>query len=105
MIAKLKIKKGDTVLMISGKDRGKTGKVIRAFPQSGRILVEGVQIRKKHIRPRRSGEKGQVVQQPSPVAISNVKLLCPKCGKPARVGYRVEANTKHRVCKECKSVL
>lgn len=102
---KFKIKKGDTVLVISGKYRGKTGKVLRVFPDDATLLVEGVQIKKKRIRPRRSGEKGQVVQQPSPLHISAAKLLCPKCGKAARIGFRTEGDKKYRVCKKCGATL
>ena len=98
----MKIKKGDTVLIISGKDRKKTGKVLNVFPKEQRIIIEGVGMRKKHIKPKKSGEKGQVVQVPSPVSASNVKLICPKCGKPARVGYKIIANRKYRMCKKCK---
>ena len=77
----MKIKKGDKVLVISGKYRGKVGKVIKALPKRKKLLVEGVNIVKKHIRPRREGEKGQIIQTPSPIDVSNVKLICQKCGK------------------------
>jgi large subunit ribosomal protein L24 len=97
----MKIKKGDTVLIISGKYRGKTGKVLRVFPKGGKVLVEGVNIMKKHQKPRKTGEKGQVIEMPSPINISNVKLLCPKCGKPTRVGYKIIEGKKYRVCKKC----
>lgn len=97
----MKIRKGDNILIISGKDRGKTGKVLHAFPQEHRILVEGVNLRKKHIKPRRSGEKGQIVTLPAPIDVSNIKLICTKCGKPARIGHKIEGNRKFRVCKKC----
>jgi len=83
----MKIKKGDTVLIISGKDRGKTGKVLDVFPEQDRLVVEGANIRKRHMKPKKSGEKGQIVEKPAPFSASNVKLICPKCGKPARIGY------------------
>jgi large subunit ribosomal protein L24 len=101
----MKIKKGDTVLIISGKDRKKTGKVLNVFPKEQRIIIEGINMRKKHVKPKKSGEKGQVVLVPSPVSASNVKLICPKCGKPARVGYKIVADKKYRMCKKCKSEL
>lgn len=105
----MKIKKGDNVLVIAGKDRGRRGKVIEVLPKEGRVVIEGINLRKKHVRPRRSGEKGQIVSMPGPLHISNVKLLCPNCGKPTRVGFEVvKANKeglrkkeKYRVCKKC----
>jgi large subunit ribosomal protein L24 len=105
----MKIIKGDNVLVICGKDRAKTGKVLRAFPKKGRILVEGVNIAKKNQRPRRQGEKGQIVSLPKPIDISNAKLICPKCAKPTRVGYKEiegkKAGQKQsvRVCKKCQA--
>lgn len=99
----MKIKKGDTVLVIKGKDKGKVAKVLRGFPKENKILVEKINIKKKHQRPRRSGEKGQIIERPAPLFISKVKLVCPKCKKPTRVGYRLTANRKIRICKKCKS--
>lgn len=98
----MKIKKSDQVLIISGKDRGKKGKVLEALPEGGRIVVEGVNIRKKHVRPKKSGEKGQIVEIPASISVSNVKLVCSKCGKPTRVGYMADEKRKYRVCKKCK---
>jgi large subunit ribosomal protein L24 len=97
----MKIKKDDIVLIISGKDRGKKGKVLKAFPKKLKVLVEGVNIRKKHVRPRREGEKGEIVEIPTPIDVSNVKLICPKCKKATRVGYKIIENTKYRICKKC----
>jgi large subunit ribosomal protein L24 len=97
----MKIKKGDTVLVISGKWRGKTGKVLRAFPREFKVLVEGVNIVKKHQRPRRAGEKGQIVEIPKPIHVSKVKLVCPSCKKATRVGYKIEGDEKFRICKKC----
>jgi len=97
----MKIKKGDTVLIISGKDKGRTGKVFRALPKEASILVEGINLRKKHVRPKKQGEKGQIVDVPAVLDVSNVKIICPKCGKAVRVGYKVESDKKIRVCKKC----
>jgi len=102
----MKIKKNDKVLIISGKDRGKTGKVLRVFPKEGRILVEGVNIVKKHQKPKKEGEKGQVIQLPKPIDASNVKIICPHCGKASRIGYRIilkdkKQKIKTRICKKC----
>lgn len=98
----MKIKKGDTVIIISGKDRGKKSKVNEVLPKSNKIIVEGVNIVKKHRRPRSEREKGQVIEVSQPINISNVKLFCPKCSKATRVGYRVADKNKYRVCKKCK---
>lgn len=97
----MKIKKNDTVLVISGKDRGRKGKVIRTLPKEGKVIVEGMNIKKKHIRPRREGEKGQIIEIPGPIDVSNVKLICPKCGKPTRIGYKIINKKKFRICKKC----
>lgn len=98
----MKVKKGDTVLIISGKDRGRTAKILRALPKERGILVEGINLKKKHVRPKKEGEKGQVVQIPAVLDVSNIKIVCPKCGKAARVGYKIEGDTKKRICKKCK---
>ena len=97
----MKIKKGDTVLVISGKDRSKTGKVLNVFPEKNQIAVEGVNLRKKNAKPKRSGEKGQVIEILAPLNVSNVQLICGKCGKAARIGYKVSGDKKFRVCKKC----
>ena len=97
----MKIKKGDTVLIISGKDKGKKGKVLQAFPKETRILVAQVNLRKKHQKPKKTGERGQIVQMPGPISVSNVKLICSKCGKAVKVGYKIEGEKKYRFCKKC----
>jgi len=97
----MRIKKGDTVLIISGKDKGKKAKVLVAFPRQNKITVEGVNIVKKHRRPRSEKEKGQVVEIPKPIDVSNVKLVCPKCSQTVRVGYKRVEKKKYRVCKKC----
>ncbi|MGD0576589.1 MAG: 50S ribosomal protein L24 [Candidatus Staskawiczbacteria bacterium] len=107
----MKLKKGDNVLIIAGKDKGKTAKILKALPKELKILVEGANLKKKHVRPKREGEKGQVVAIPAPLDISNVKLICPKCGKATRVGYKTERPTgdgypvKNRICKKCKQAI
>ena len=99
----MKVKKGDNVLVIAGKDRGKTGKVLRALPKEAKILVEGVNTKQKHVKPKRQDEKGQVVRIAAPMNISNVKLICTKCSKATRVGYVMREGKKYRICKKCKS--
>ncbi|MBI2450510.1 MAG: 50S ribosomal protein L24 [Candidatus Nealsonbacteria bacterium] len=97
----MKIKKGDTVLIISGKDRGKRGKVLDIFPKEAKLVVENTNFRKKHQKAKKQGEKGQIVELPSPFSISNVELICPKCDKPTRVGHKTIDNKKYRICKKC----
>jgi len=94
----MKIKKGDTVLIIRGKDKGKKGKVLRGFPKEFKVLVENVNLKKKFQKPRREGEKGQIIEMAVPLPVSSVKLICPKCGKAVRVGYKGKGV---RLCKKC----
>ena len=101
----MKIKSDDTVLIIAGKDKGKKGKVVNVLPKEGKIIVEGVNIKKKSMRAKKSGEKGQIVEIVAPFNVSNAKLLCPKCKKPVRIGYKVTEGGKYRVCKKCKQEL
>lgn len=97
----MKIRKNDTILVVSGKDRGKKGKVLTSFPKNSKILVEGVNLRKKHQKPKKQGEKGQVVLMPGPISVSNVKIVCSKCGNPVKIGYRILDKKKMRFCKKC----
>ena len=101
----MKIKKGDKVLVISGKNRGKIGKVIDVFPRDLKVIVEGVNIQKRHIRPKKQDESGQIVEIAAPISVSNIKLICEKCNKATRVGYKIEGGEKFRVCKKCKKAL
>jgi len=99
----MKIKSNDKVKIIAGKDKGKEGKVKKTMPREAKVLVEGVNIVKKHIKQRKQGEKGQKVTVSLPIDVSNVMLICPNCNKQTRVGYLVsEDGKKHRICKKCK---
>ena len=99
----LKIKKGDTVQVITGKDRGRTGKVLRTVPADGKVVIEGINIATKHVKPRNAQQQGGIIKAEGPVRACKVMLVCPKCSKPTRVGYKVlENGTKVRVCKHCK---
>lgn len=99
----MKIHKNDTVKIIAGKDKGKKGKVLRVFPKKNQVLVEGLNLFKKHIKPKREGQKGEVILVPKPLAASNVMLICPSCQKPVRVTYQIEDKKKFRICKKCKN--
>ncbi|MGC8753883.1 MAG: 50S ribosomal protein L24 [Thermosulfidibacteraceae bacterium] len=96
-----KIKRDDFVLVIAGKDRGRRGKVIRVIPKESRVVVEGVNIVKKHQRPAPT-KPGGIVEMPAPIHVSNVMLVCPRCNRPTRVGFGfLEDGKKVRVCKKC----
>ena len=97
----MKIKKGDTVSIISGKDRGKKGKILKVFPKEERVLIENINMRKKHQKAKKSGEKGQIIEMPVPIHVSNVELICSRCGKITRVSYKIIEKNKLRVCKKC----
>jgi len=99
----MKLKKNDQVKMLTGKDRGKTGKVSSVYPGEEKIIVEGLNLVKKHMRPRKEGEKGQRVEIPRKIQVSNVILICPKCGKATRIGYKISGENKNRICKKCSS--
>lgn len=101
----MKIKVNDKVRVLSGKNRGKEGKVIQVFPVAGKVVIEGVNIMKKHLRTRKAGEKGQVIELAAPLFASKVTLICPKCGKTSRVGYKIEAGNKKRICRACKEFI
>jgi large subunit ribosomal protein L24 len=98
----MKIKKGDNVIVLTGKSRGLKGKVARAMPASDRVVVEGANIAKRRQRPRKQGEKGQVLERAMPLSVSNVALFCSHCDKGVRVGYKVTSGSKVRICRACK---
>ncbi|MCS7207735.1 MAG: 50S ribosomal protein L24 [Dehalococcoidia bacterium] len=102
----LKIRKGDTVMVMVGKDRGKKGRVQRVFPKEQRILVEGVNILKRHLRRRPGVRQAGIVALEAPIHWSKVRLVCPHCQKPVRVGFRtLEDGRKVRVCKKCSETI
>ena len=101
----MKIKKGDEVKLVSGKDKNKTGKVVRVFPKEASLLVEGLNMFKKHSRPREAGKKGEIILIPKPLKSSAVRLVCPSCRKITRVGYKLETGIKVRICKKCGKTL
>jgi large subunit ribosomal protein L24 len=105
----MKLKKGDNVKVLKGKDRNKTGKVIQSFPETGKVVVEGVNSMSKHMKTRRQGEKGQKLEFSGPINAANVMLICPKCAKPTRVGSKalVDGGKKKsvRTCKKCNEVI
>ena len=101
MAKSLTIHKGDKVRVIAGKDKGKDGKVLRAFPHKERVMVEGAALIKKHTRPTQKVPQGGIVTTEGTIHVSNVMLICPSCGQPTRVARRREAGARIRVCKKC----
>ncbi len=98
----LKIKKNDRVKIIKGKDRGKTGKVLRMESSKNRLYIEGINIVRKHMRQKDQNKPGGILKKEGPIDISNVELICPNCGKVVRVGFRVkESGEKARICRKC----
>ena len=101
----MKIKKNDTVKILIGKDKGKTGKVTQLFPELKKVVVENINKRYKHLRPKREGEKGQRIEFDAPIDVSNIILICKKCGKTTRIGYKISEKNKYRVCHKCKAII
>ena len=97
----LRVKKGDTVKVLSGNDKGKTGEVLEIIPKTEKIIVKGINIRKKHVKPRRQGEEGGIISVECPIHLSKVNVVCPKCGKATRIGFEMDKENKIRVCKKC----
>ena len=101
----MKIRKGDTVQVLSGNDKGKTGEVLEVMPKQEKIVVKGVNIRKKHVKPRKQGDEGGIISVECGIHTSKVNVVCPKCNKPARIGYKMEKEGKVRVCKKCGTII
>ncbi len=101
----MKVKKNDTVLVLTGKDAGKTAKVLVALPKQNRVVVDGINVQKKHKKARSAQEVSAITNQSGPIDASNVLVVCPTCNKATRVAYKVEGDKKVRVCKKCGAVL
>ena len=97
----MNIKKNDTVIVLSGKDKGKKGKVLEAMPKENKVVVEGVNVATCHTKPRKQGETGGIVKRETPIRTCKVALYCEKCGKGVRVGHKIEGDKKVRVCRKC----
>ena len=101
MINKMNVKKGDTVQVITGKDKGQTGKVISVLPKEGKVVVEKVNIVSRHIKARKQGDESGIIQKEAPLYASKVMLYCSKCGRGVRTGRKIDGDKKVRVCKRC----
>jgi large subunit ribosomal protein L24 len=97
------IKKNDTVMVIAGKEKGKKGRVYRVIPKEDRLLVEKLNVVKRHTRPTAANREGGIIEKEAPLHVSNVMVVCPKCGKATRVSHSFEGEKKVRVCKKCGS--
>ena len=97
----MNIKRDDKVVVLSGKDKGKQGKILTADPKAAKVIVEGVNVATKHQKPRKQGEEGGIIKVETPIYASKVQLVCPKCGKATRVAHKIEGDKKVRVCKKC----
>ena len=101
MEKKVHVKTGDTVVVISGDDKGTKGEVIAVSPKEGKVIVKGANIIHKHVKPRKQGETGGIVKRETPIRTCKVALYCEKCGKGVRVGYKMDGDKKIRVCRQC----
>ena len=101
----MKIKKGDTVEVLSGNDKGKTGEVLEIIPKTSRVIVKGINIRKKHIKPKKQGEEGGIIPVECSIHSSKVNVVCPKCNKATRIAMKKEGKEKIRVCKKCGATI
>ena len=97
----MNIKKDDKVVVLSGKDKGKQGKILVSDPKAAKVIVEGVNVATKHQKPRKQGEEGGIIKVDTPIYVSKVQLVCPKCGKATRVAHKITDGKKTRVCKKC----
>ena len=101
----MKIKKGDKVEVLSGNDKGKTGEVLEVIPKLDKIVVKGINVRKKHVKARKQGEESGIISVECAIPAAIVNVVCPKCGKATKVGYSVEKDEKVRICKKCGAKL
>lgn len=101
----MQIKKNDTVVVTSGREKGKRGRVIAVYPSENRLLIEKLNIIKRHTRPNQQLRQGGIVEKEAPISAANVRLVCPKCDKPTRVVRRIEGDSRSRVCRSCNEVL
>jgi large subunit ribosomal protein L24 len=101
----MKLKKADKVVMLAGRDKGKTGEVARVFPATGQVIVEGLNVVKRHTKPSNKIPKGGILEIAKPIQAGKVALICPSCKKPTRIGYDVTGKNKERICRKCKAMV
>jgi len=100
-IVRCRIRKNDTVMVITGRDRGKTGKVLRVLPGTGRVVIERLNIVKRHSKPRGTATSGGIVEKEAPLAVSNVMIMCDRCNAPVRIGIKAAGGAAARICRRC----
>lgn len=101
----MNVQKGDTVIVLSGKDKGKQGKILKSFPDKGKVIVEKINVVKRHTKPSVKYPQGGIIEKEMPVHVCKVMLVCPSCSKPTRVGHKLVASKNARVCKKCGEVI
>lgn len=102
----MNIKKDDKVVVLSGKDKGKQGRIMSADPQNGKVIVEGVNVAKRHLKPRKAGEEGGIIKKETPIYASKVMRVCPKCAQPTREAHKfLKDGSKVRICKKCGEII
>ena len=101
----MRIKKGDTVKVLSGNDKGKTGEVLEIIPKTNKIVVKGVNVRKRHIKPRKQGEEGGIIPVECAIHSAKVNVVCPKCNKATRIAIKKDGKEKTRICKKCGATI
>jgi len=102
----MKLKKGDTVVVTVGKDKERKGKIERVFPKTGKILLPGINVFKRHTKSRGEKQPGGIIDIVKPLSAAKVVLVCPKCGQPTRIGYQIDkAGTKYRICRKCQAII
>jgi large subunit ribosomal protein L24 len=101
----MKLKKDDKVVVLIGRDKGKTGAVTRVIPREGSVVVEGINVVKRHTKPSNKQPRGGILELTKPVPAGKVALMCPSCKKPTRIGYQISGDTKERICRKCKAVI
>ena len=101
----MNIKRDDKVIVLSGKDKGKEGKVLSVNPKAGKVIIEGISVASKHSKPRKQGEKGGIIKLETPIYACKVMVVCPKCGKPTRVAHKLVDGKNVRVCKKCGATM
>lgn len=101
----MKFKKGDDIIITAGKDKGKKGKIEKTFPGKDTVLLPGLNVYKKHQKKRDEKNPGGIISFARPLTVGNVALVCPKCGKQTRIGFKIEKTKKQRICRKCKSII
>lgn len=101
----MKIKTGDNIMVLAGKDQGKKGLIIKAMPKDEKVVVSGINMSKHHLKPSRKSPRGGIIDMPSPITASNVIVICPHCGRPTRVAFKINNDIKERICRKCQGNL